>query len=189
MKIIFLDRDGVINKYPGDKLYVVSTGGYKFLPGAKKAIAELNKAGFKVFIISNQAGVGKGVFSPEALKRITAKLLGGIKKAGGRIEQVIYCTHRPEENCACRKPKAGSINLVRKSYKFNPRKTFFIGDSIRDVETAHAAGLKSILVLSGREKLENFKNWQDTPEFIFKGLASAVNYILQKQSVSLRGGL
>jgi len=179
MKVIFLDRDGVINQYPGHKQYVVSAQGMRLLPGVCKAIARLTKAGFKIFIISNQAGVGKGIYSREELSRITDKLLKGIEKAGGKITATHYCTHRPEENCRCRKPKAGMIEIVRKKYRFNAEKAFFIGDSIRDVQTAHAAGLQSILVLSGREKLSNRNNWQDIPDFIFPNLISAVSLILQ----------
>src|SRR3989338_4661848 len=105
LKAIFLDRDGVINKYPGDTKYVTSLKGFRFLPEAKLAIARLYKNKFKLFIVSNQAGVGKGLFTQAALGIITKKMLSGIKAAGGRIEAVYYCTHRKDEGCRCSKPR------------------------------------------------------------------------------------
>jgi D-glycero-D-manno-heptose 1,7-bisphosphate phosphatase len=179
MKVIFLDRDGVINKYPGHRQYVVSAADFKFLPYSRSAIAKLCGSGFKIFIVSNQAGVGKGVFSQQALAAITAKMLQGIEKAAGKITEVHYCIHHPRANCPCRKPKTGLIDQVKRKYKFTLGKAFFIGDSIRDVQTAHAAGLIAILVLSGREKLANLNHWEDTPDFIFKDLISAVDFILK----------
>jgi histidinol-phosphate phosphatase family protein len=180
MRAIFLDRDGVINKYPGDKKYVTSQKGFRFLPNAKKAIAGLYKHDFKLFIISNQAGVGKGLFSQKTLDSITEHMLSGIRKSGGKIEAVYYCTHREEQNCPCRKPRAGSIEKIRKEYPINIKKSFFIGDTIRDVNTAKAAGCQSILVLSGKEKLKNRNNWQTKPDFLFKSLQEAAEFILKK---------
>ncbi|MEW6101130.1 MAG: HAD family hydrolase [Candidatus Omnitrophota bacterium] len=179
MKVVFLDRDGVINKYPGDTKYVTSLKEFKFLPQVKKAISKLYKRGFKIFIISNQAGVGKGIFSQAALNRITKEMLKKIIAAGGRIEGVYYCTHRKEDNCSCRKPRAGLIEKVKKGYSFDLKKAFFIGDTIRDVSTARLAGCKSILVLSGKEKLSNRKNWQLQPDFVFRNLLEAAGFLIK----------
>ena len=179
MKAIFLDRDGVINKYPGDKKYVTSWKDFKFLPGAKKAIARLNKNKFRIFVISNQAGVGKGFFSKRALDLITRNMSNAIREFGGKIDGVYYCTHRPEENCPCRKPKAGLIDIARKKYSIEAKSSFFIGDTIRDVFTARKAHCKSILVLSGKEKWSNRKNWETQPDFVFKDLLKASGFILK----------
>lgn len=178
MKAIFLDRDGVINKYPGDKKYVTSWREFQFLLRAKKAIAKLYKNRFKIFVISNQAGVNKGIFSQEMLSYITKKMLNEIEKSQGRIERVYYCTHRPDQDCPCRKPKAGLIDIAKKKYSIDLKSSFFIGDSIDDMNTAKAAGCKSILVLSGKEKLSNRKDWKTQPDFIFKDLYEATNFIL-----------
>ena len=180
MKAIFLDRDGVINKYPGDKNYVTSWSNFHFLPKVKLAIANLHKNNFKLFIISNQAGVGKGVFSQRVLDFITKNMLKGIKRAEGKIDAVYYCTHLKEENCTCRKPKAGLIDIVKKRYPLDLNSSFFIGDTIRDVVTAKAAGCKSILLLSGKEKLSNRKNWEAQPDFVFKGLFEAAEFIINQ---------
>lgn len=181
MKVIFLDRDGVINRYPGDTKYVTSRREFKFLPGAREAIAKLSQNGFKIFIVSNQAGVGKGIFPKKRLSEITKKMLREVEQAGGKIHNTYYCIHRPEENCSCRKPKAGMIKRIKNKLPFNIKKTFFIGDTIRDVITAKAAGCRSILVLSGKEKLKNRKNWKSQPDFIFKNLKEAAGFILKQE--------
>jgi histidinol-phosphate phosphatase family protein len=178
MKVIFLDRDGVINKYPGDKLYVTSPKKFRFLPRAKEAIALLGKNGFKIFVVSNQAGVGKGTYSQKTLDAITAKMLADIEKAGGRIDQVYYCTHRKEAGCLCRKPKPGLLKQASREFKFNLKNAYFIGDTMRDIFTARAAGCRSILVLTGKEKLADQKNREAKPDLVFKDLLAAAKFII-----------
>ncbi|MDP3042506.1 MAG: D-glycero-beta-D-manno-heptose 1,7-bisphosphate 7-phosphatase [Candidatus Omnitrophota bacterium] len=178
MKVVFLDRDGVINKYPGDRRYVTSLKKFRFLPRAKEAIALLSGAGFKVFVVSNQAGVGKGIYSQKTLDAITVKMLMDINEAGGRIDQVYYCTHRKEAGCLCRKPKPGLLKQAAREFKVNLKKAYFVGDTIRDVLTAQAVGAKSILILSGKEKLSNQKNWEAKPDFVFKGLLEAAKFLI-----------
>lgn len=180
MKVVFLDRDGVINKYPGDKLYVTSLAKFKFLPHAKKAIALLTKKGFKIFVASNQAGVGKGTYSQKTLDVITAKMLADIERMGGRIDKVYYCTHRKEAGCSCRKPKPGLLKQASREFKFNLENACFIGDTMRDIFTARAAGCKSILVLTGKEKPANQKNWEINPDFIFKDLLLAAKFLTKQ---------
>lgn len=179
MKVIFLDRDGVINKYPGDRLYVTSLKKFRFLPGVKKAIAQLTKAGFKLFIASNQAGVGRGIYAKRTLEAITAKMLSAIEGAGGKIDKVYYCLHRKDAGCLCRKPRPGLLKKAARKFRFNLQKSFFLGDSVQDVVTAQAAGCKSILVLSGKEKPANQKNWEAKPDFIFKDLRAAADFLCQ----------
>ncbi|MDD5044293.1 MAG: HAD family hydrolase [Candidatus Omnitrophica bacterium] len=183
MKAVFLDRDGVINKYPGDFQYVTSWKQFQFLPGVKEAIKKLTQAGFKIFVISNQAGVSKGLYSEEGLNTITRNMLAEIKKEGGSINEVFYCTHLEENNCACRKPKTGLIDLaIKKLNKENLSMdfshSFFVGDTIRDIRTGKSAGLKTILVFSGKEKAENKENWQISPDFVASDLKSATEIIL-----------
>lgn len=192
MKVVFLDRDGVINKYPGDNSYVTSLGKFKFLPNVKKAIALLGKQGFKIFVASNQAGVGKGAYSRKTLDRITSKMLVDIEKAGGKIKKVYYCTHRKEAHCACRKPKPGLLKQAARKFKLNLRNAYFIGDTMRDILTAHSAGCKSILVLTGKERLKNQNNWEAKPEFVFKDLLEAAKFLIKNEIASPaknRGGL
>ncbi|MFH1191049.1 MAG: HAD family hydrolase [Candidatus Omnitrophota bacterium] len=178
MKNIFLDRDGVINKYPGDRCYVTSLRKFKFLPRARQAIALLSRKGYGIFVVSNQAGVDKGTYSQKTLDRITSKMLEDIKQAGGKITKVYYCTHRKEAGCSCRKPKPGLLKQAARQFKINLKKSYFVGDTIRDVLTAHAVGAKSILIFSGKEKLSNQKNWEAKPDFVFKDLLEAAKFLL-----------
>ncbi len=179
MKAIFLDRDGVINKYPGDRLYVTSLRKFRFLPRAKEAIALLSKAGCKIFVASNQAGVGKGTYAQKTLDAITSKMLEDIEQAGGKITRVYYCTHRKEAGCSCRKPKPGMLKKAAREFTVNLKKAYFVGDTIRDVLTAHAVGANSILILSGKEKLYNQKDWEAKPDFVFKDLFAAAKFLIR----------
>lgn len=183
MKAIFLDRDGVINRYPGDTKYVTSWKEFRFLPNAKKAIALLTGKKYSIFVISNQAGVSKGIYSQDTLNDITKRMLKALEKSGARIDSVYYCTHRDEDNCSCRKPKAGLIKLAIKDRKINLKNSFFIGDTIRDVHAAKAAGCKSILVLSGKEKLPNRDKWQPKPDFFFKDLYEAAKFFASQNEL------
>lgn len=185
-KAVFLDRDGVINKYPGDLQYVTSWDGFHFLPNVEFALKRLQLAGFEIFIISNQAGVSKGVYSLDSLNLITKHMVEALKKHDIEISGIYYCLHREVDACSCRKPKAGLVRKAleeakEKNMTINIRKSFFIGDTIRDVETGKAVGLKTILVFSGKEKSENKNNWLTCPDFTAADLVSAVDIILDKK--------
>lgn len=184
MRAVFLDRDGVINRYPGDADYVKSWSEFNFLPKVKPALKRLNAQGFKIFIISNQAGVSKGIYPQENLDLITNNMLNELKKHNINISGVYYCTHKPDDNCSCRKPKTGLIDIAiaglkKEGQDIELSRSYFIGDTVRDVETGKAAGLKTILVLSGKEKAQNQDNWQSPPYFTAGDLSEAVDLILQ----------
>lgn len=181
MKIVFLDRDGVINKYPGDFEYVKSLQEFEFLSNIKPALKRLNNAGYKIFVISNQAGVSKGIYSQESLNLITENMLEELGRDKIKIDGVFYCIHRTEDNCSCRKPKGGLIYKAVGHEEINDGKdNYFIGDTIRDVETGKSAGLKTILVFTGKEKSENKNNWEIQPDFTARDLSQAVDIILKK---------
>jgi len=182
-RLVFLDRDGVINKYPGDFEYVKSWEEFTFLTGIKPTLKKLNENNFKVFIISNQAGVSRGVYTQEALDLITAKMLQELEAFNIKIDGVYYCTHRQEDNCSCRKPKTGLVDKVIRGLRVDAgdidfSKSYFIGDTIRDIQTGRAAGLKTILVFSGKEKPENRDSWQSIPDFQVKDLSEAVSKVI-----------
>lgn len=185
-KVIFLDRDGVVNRDPGIfKLrYVTKWHYFKFLPGVKNAVRKLTREGYSIYIISNQAGISKGCFTRPDLKTITANMVEEFEKAGGRITGVFYCPHRDEDNCGCRKPKAGLFKKAIKKGKIDFTKTFFIGDSMRDIAAGRAAGCKTILVLCGKERLKNKKNWRIQPDYVKRDLLAAVNWILKEDKTT-----
>lgn len=183
-KAIFIDRDGVINKDPGgwtEHSYVTQWKDFHFLPGALDALALLKKSGFKVVIISNQAGVGKNLFSREDLDRVTVKMLAAINDHGGFIENVYYCMHKKEDNCNCRKPKTGMLEDAMKTYEAKPHETYFVGDSIVDVEAGTKLGIETVLVLSGKTSLEESRKWPIKPNYIFKNLMEAARWITTKE--------
>jgi len=182
MKVIFLDRDGVINEYPGHFKYVTCLDEFKLIRGSLEAIRKLTEADFEIFVISNQAGVAKGIYSQETLDDMTSRMLIEIEKNKGKIREVIYCIHRNEDNCDCRKPKTGLIRKALESLdseKVDLSSTYFIGDSIRDVKTGKKYGLKTILVLSGKAKIDNKNNWEENPDHIAKDLNEAVKIVLK----------
>jgi histidinol-phosphate phosphatase family protein len=182
LKIVFLDRDGVINRYPGDTKYVTSWKGFRFLPAAKSAIKKLNAAGYKVFVVSNQAGVTKGIYSQKALDEITAKMLQGLARAKAHLDGVYYCIHRDQDRCACRKPKTGLLERALKEHDIPKRalkKSFFVGDTIRDIRAGKNAGCRTILVFSGKEKPANRPDWEESPDFTAKDLSAAAGLIIK----------
>ncbi len=180
MKAIFLDRDGVINKDPGFGDYIKNWKEFQFLPGAIEAIKRLNKNGYEIFVISNQAGVSKGLFTKDALDEITGNMLKEIETQGGKITSVSYCTHGTDEGCDCRKPNPGMIKKATEGMDIDFRKTYFIGDSHRDVGAGKTVGCRTILLLTGKESPDDVKNWKIKPDFIKRDLKEAVEWVLRQ---------
>lgn len=177
MNVVFLDRDGVINKYPGDTRYVTNIKEFEFIAGSIEGIRKLNEKGVKLFVVSNQAGVMRGIYSQKELDRITKKMLKELKRFGAYLDGVYYCIHREEDNCNCRKPKLGLLHQAVAVLKTKPRISFFIGDSFRDMRAAKDFGAKPVLVLSGKEKISNRSNWEFEPDYIFDNLLVAAHYL------------
>lgn len=183
-KFIFLDRDGVINKDPGGWTkynYVTEFNELQFLPGSLDALAKLNRAGYDVVVVSNQAGVGKGNFTKRRLDEINSLMAGEVKRHGGNIRESFYCIHRRDENCNCRKPKTGLFEMAVRKYKVDPRQIFFIGDSEVDVGAGKAMGMPTILVLSGKTPEEELKRFTIRPDYVFENLLKVVDWILAKE--------
>lgn len=181
-KIIFIDRDGVINKDPGgwtEYNYVTRWENFHFLHGSKEAMKKLNDRGFEIILVSNQAGVGKGHYSKNALNDINSKMLKEIEKSGGRIKKTYYCVHKPDDNCGCRKPETGLFRQAEKELGIKAKGNFFIGDGKMDIEAGRRIGLKTILVLSGKSSLKDVDTWDIKPDFIFDDLEKAVDFILK----------
>lgn len=189
MKITFLDRDGVINRYPGDKKWVTKVKDFHLLPGVLAALKKLTGHGFKIFVVSNQAGVSKGVYSQQKLDAITALMLKRVEKAGAKLSGVFYCLHRKEENCSCRKPATGLIEKAIGKRKIKASDcAYFIGDTITDMQTGKNAGLKTILVFSGKERKKNQSLWQVQPDFVAKDLLAATKIVLNENPSHIRHG-
>lgn len=182
-KIIFLDRDGVINKDPGgwtEHGYVTAWEQFIFLPGAVETLKKLNNAGYDIIVISNQAGVAKGHYTSGKLDEINGKMIHSLEKNGVRIKKVYYCTHQKSDNCECRKPKSGLIRQAEEELGINASGSYFIGDKESDMKAGRAAGLKTILVLSGMASAEDAAGWSAKPDHIFKDLSEAAGFIMKE---------
>ncbi|MCL6519947.1 MAG: D-glycero-beta-D-manno-heptose 1,7-bisphosphate 7-phosphatase [Armatimonadetes bacterium] len=179
MKVVFLDRDGVINKNRDD--YVKTVDEFEFLPGALEGLARLKEAGYKAVIVSNQAGVGRGLFSLDELEQITKAMLGEIRLTGGEIAGVYYCIHRKDEGCGCRKPEPGLFLKAREELGLDSEGGFLIGDTESDICAGYRAGCTTILVLTGKSSADDVEHWQYKPDYIADNLNSAVEWIINNQ--------
>ena len=180
MSYLFIDRDGVINKDPGGWTltnYVKDWKDFHFIPGTLEALKMLKEKGIKVIVASNQGGVNKGLYTKDELNRISSSMLKEIEKSGGAIEEVFYCIHRDEDNCTCRKPKPGLLEMAAKKYGVDPKTTYFIGDTKTDITAGKRAGCKAILVLSGKGSRLDIDGWEDKPDHVFENLLGAVEWI------------
>lgn len=148
MKLILLDRDGVINEDTGD--YVRSVDDCRPLPGSIEAVARLSRAGYTPVVATNQSGLARGEFDLDQLEAIHAKLSGLVEEAGGRLEAVFYCPHHPEDGCKCRKPAPGMLDAIEAEFNTSVRDVWFVGDQLRDLQAALAKDCRPCLVRTGR---------------------------------------
>ncbi len=177
---IFLDRDGVINACPQER-YITDWKQFRFLPGALEALRLLKERGKKVIVLSNQSGVGRGIFPRQRLTSITREMLRSIRKAGGRIQAVYYCTHRPENGCPCRKPRSGMLRKAARRFAVDLKRSFLVGDSEVDIRMGRSGGCRTVLVLSGRHSRSTARRLSVSPDRIAQGLPQAVRWILRQQ--------
>lgn len=147
---IVLDRDGVIN-YDSDK-YIKSADEFIPLPGSLDAISTLHRVGYKIIVATNQSGLARGLFDEYALAKIHSKLSSMVEEAGGLITGVLYCPHLPNEGCKCRKPSTGLLVQAEKEFGVSLKGCQFIGDSLSDLRSALAFGMKPVLVRTGKGK-------------------------------------
>ena len=148
LKLVILDRDGTINRASDE--FVKSPEEWHSLPGALEAIGRLNHAGYHVVLATNQSGLGRGLFDMAALNSVHAHMTKVLATAGGRIDAVFYCPHAPDEACHCRKPAPGLLEQIAERYGVSLRGVPYIGDSLRDMLAAEAAGCEPHLVCTGR---------------------------------------
>jgi D-glycero-D-manno-heptose 1,7-bisphosphate phosphatase len=148
--LVILDRDGVINH--DSDAFIKSPEEWRPIEGSAEAIGALTKAGFTVAVASNQSGIGRKLLDRQALEAIHDKMRQVVGRHGGRIDKVVICPHRPDDGCACRKPKPGLLLELSQHYALPVDGVPFIGDSMRDLDAALAARARPILVLTGNGK-------------------------------------
>ena len=148
LKLVILDRDGTINRASDE--FVKSPDEWHPLPGSLEAISRLNHAGFHVVLATNQSGLGRGLFDMAALNAVHSHMVKMVAAAGGRIDAIFYCPHAPDEGCTCRKPAPGLLHQIQERYGIDLKGVPYVGDSLRDMQAAQAAGCAPHLVLTGR---------------------------------------
>ena len=151
MKLIILDRDGVIN-VDSDQ-FIKSPDEWKPIPGALEAIARLNQWGWRVVVASNQSGVGRGLFGMDTLNAINDKMVRSLAQVGGRLDAIFFCPHAADSTCDCRKPKPGLLLQIGERFNVDLAGVPVVGDSLRDLQAAVAAGAKPYLVLTGKGEI------------------------------------
>ncbi len=181
---IFLDRDGVINRNRLD--HVKAWSEFEFLPGALAALRRLAQLKWPIVVVSNQAMIDRGLVSHAAVDEINRSMCLAIQQAGGRIDAVFYCPHRPDENCVCRKPRPGLLRKAAAQLQLDLTQSFLIGDADSDILAAQAVGCRSILVKTGRGLAHlTLLRRQDIQSFhIADDLSSAVDWILREIACS-----
>jgi D-glycero-D-manno-heptose 1,7-bisphosphate phosphatase len=176
VKLIVLDRDGVINR--DSDQFIKSPDEWRPIPGSLEAIARLNHAGFRVVVATNQSGIGRGLFDMGTLNAIHEKMHRALALAGGRIDAVFYCPHTADSDCECRKPKTAMLKEIGVRYGVEMTGVPCIGDSVRDLQAAEAVGAQPMLVLTGKgEKTLRAGNFP-TNTVIFPDLAFAASALL-----------
>lgn len=181
MTIVFLDRDGVINQFPGHGEYVTCWENFRFLPSAKEAIALLTSEGFELNVVSNQGGVSRGLMTLEDLHEMTGKMLKEVELSGGKIRGVYYCIHQTSDQCQCKKPKTALFHDAVRGRDILFESAYFIGDSEEDMQAGEKLGCRKILVLSGRTRPGDVGVFYSKPDFIKSDLMEAARWIIQKK--------
>ncbi|MFT6094500.1 MAG: D-glycero-D-manno-heptose 1,7-bisphosphate phosphatase [Pseudohongiellaceae bacterium] len=178
MKIVILDRDGVINQDSKD--YIRKPAEWIPIDGSIQAIVDLCAAGFKVFIATNQSGLARNFFSRNDLDSIHQKLIQMVDEANGEIHGIFYCPHLPSDHCNCRKPKTGLLEQIENKFQCSVKRAPFVGDSLKDVQAALAYGCNAMLVRTGNgeKSLVELKKLGIVDFESFSDLAAAAKSII-----------
>jgi D-glycero-D-manno-heptose 1,7-bisphosphate phosphatase len=145
--MVLLDRDGTIVV---DRGYLDSAAGLQFLPGAAEGLRLLTTQGYRLAVITNQSGIGRGKFPIERLHEMNARLTAMVREAGARLEGIYFCPHAPQEKCGCRKPAPGLITQAAAELRFDPKAAVVIGDKDSDIECGVRAGAMTVLITPGK---------------------------------------
>lgn len=181
-KCVFLDRDGVINR--DSSHYIKTRAEFEFLPGSIEAIRRLHKSGRSVIVITNQSAIHRKLTTEDEVRRIHAMMQENVQKGGGWIEDIFFCPHHPDEQCACRKPKPGLIQSAVEKYALVLEDSVMIGDSAKDIQCAINAGCgRNILVRTGNGILaeRELADQGIFPDRIAADLLDAVDWLLSEE--------
>jgi D-glycero-D-manno-heptose 1,7-bisphosphate phosphatase len=183
-KIVILDRDGVINEDSDE--YIKSPDEWRPIEGSLQAIARLTRAGFRVYVATNQSGLTRGLFTIETLHKIHHKMLEELQHLGGSVDAIFFCPHGPDDHCDCRKPQPGLFLEIGRRNNISLEGIPVVGDSFRDIEAAWAAKARPILVRTGNGiKTEEAHAKAMREVEIYDDLASAVDKLIREYGPSV----
>lgn len=176
MRLVILDRDGVVNH--DSKSYIKSPAEWRPIPGSLEAIARLHDAGYKVVVATNQSGVGRGLLTAQTLARIHEKMIEAVHEHGGEIDDIVFCPHTPADGCECRKPAPGMFKEIAQRLKTDLNGVYVVGDAERDVVAARQVMAAPVLVRTGKgmRTLEQSNQLEGVP--VFDDLAAFVDALL-----------
>lgn len=177
MKLVILDRDGVINY--DSEAFIKTPDEWKPIPGSLEAIARLTQAGYRVVVATNQSGIGRGLLDMVTLNAINDKMCKAVNHAGGRIDAMFFCPHANTDRCSCRKPATGMFKEISERFGTGLSGVPAIGDSLRDLEAAAAVDAIPVLVLTGKGKKTKAENELPEGTRIFPNLSAAVDVLTQ----------
>lgn len=188
MKLVILDRDGVVNKEIGE--YVKSPEEFEMIPKSADAIAFLNQYDYTVVIASNQAGIARGLYGTHELNEVNKKMNKAVQQAGGEIAGIWFCPHKAEDLCECRKPKSGLIKDILDRFGAKAEDTYLVGDSLRDLKAIDDVGGKPILVLTGHGSTTLSTKEDEVPEntMVFEDLWEFSQWLCIESEAALKGG-
>jgi D-glycero-D-manno-heptose 1,7-bisphosphate phosphatase len=177
MKLIILDQAGVINH--SSETSIKTPDEWIPIPGSLEAIARLTHSGYRVIIATNQSGIGRGLLDMATYNAINDKMHKAVNHAGGRIDAIFFCPHTNADKCTCRKPATGLFDEIMQRYGINLKNVPAIGDSLKDLQAASAAGAIPILVLTGEGQITRTKEEIPANTQIFDDLAQAVDVLVE----------
>lgn len=183
MKAVFIDRDGVICRNRDD--HVKSWTEFEFQPGARESLSRLAQLDVLIIVITNQAIINRGMVPVQTVEHIHRQMVEEIEKAGGRVDRVLYCPHRPDEHCACRKPQPGLLLQVSREMGIDLTQSYLIGDAYADIQAGETAGCCCFLVLTGRgrNELRRCLLHSQNGFRVSSDLESAVDAILREEDI------
>jgi D-glycero-D-manno-heptose 1,7-bisphosphate phosphatase len=179
MKLIILDRDGVIN-YDSDD-YIKNVDEFVPIPGSLEAIARLNRAGYHVYVATNQSGIARGYYDEATLQQMHDKLAELLAEHGGRVDGVFYCPHGPDDGCDCRKPLPGLLQRIAHITGRTLQGVTVVGDSLRDIESARAVSARPCLVRTGKGERTLAKGQGLNGVPVYDDLAACVDALLAEE--------
>jgi histidinol-phosphate phosphatase family protein len=185
-RAVFVDRDGTLNVNID---YLSDPDKYQLYPGVAEGLRMLHGAGFLIVVITNQSGIGRGIFDSKTLERVHQRMREILAKEGAVIDAVYFCPHHPDDGCACRKPGTALFETAVKDLDIDPKRSFVIGDMKMDVAAGQRMGARTALVPEPRNRartLKDMEDWEARPDFVGDDFLDAVKWVLENGGKGFR---